>query len=278
MSADPASSQAGADAPARRHRLGLDDLGSGEPALLLLTGWCSSRVRWAQAAPLLGAHRRVVNFEWRGHGESAPADRDFGTEEMVDDALDVVDACGLERFIPCSASHAGWVAIELRRRLGERVPAIVHLDWMVIEPSRPYMDLIAQLQSDHGWPDARDKLFEIWRAGEDRAEIDDALAVMRRQDAAMWMRSGREIERSYARHGSPLRALAALDPPPRVLHLYGQPSSPDYLSAQQRFAADHDWFTVEQLEVRTHFAMLEAPQEVAAAIDGFAGQLAERPS
>ena len=220
----------------------------------------------------------MVNFEWRGHGESAPADGDFGTEEMVDDALDVVDACGLERFIPCSASHAGWVAIELRRRLGERVPAIVHLDWMVIEPSRPYMDLIAQLQSDHEWPDARDKLFEIWRAGEDRAEIDDALAVMRRQDAAMWMRSGREIERSYARHGSPLRALAALDPPPRVLHLYGQPSSPDYLSAQQRFAADHDWFTVEQLDVRTHFAMLEAPHEVAAAIDRFAGQLAERAS
>jgi pimeloyl-ACP methyl ester carboxylesterase len=255
--------------------LGSDDLGSGEPALLLLTGWCSSRDRWAKAAPLLAANRRVINIEWRGHGESAPVTEEFGTCEMVDDALAVIEASGVRTVIPCSASHSGWVAIELARRLGERVPAIVHLDWMVMEPSSAYMELISGLQSPQTWPRAREALFKIWRAGTQRTEIDEAIDVMRRQDAAMWMRSGREIEASYTRDGSPMKALSALDPPPKVLHLYGQPASDDYLAAQEQFAAAHEWFNVIRLEnVRTHFAMLEAPREVADRIEAFVREAA----
>ena len=255
------------NAPARTLGLGVDDLGQGEPALLLLTGWCSSRARWAEAAPLLAAHRRVVSFEWRGHGESRPATGDFGTAEMVQDALSVIDAAGLETVIPCSASHSGWVAIELRRRLGERVPAIVHLDWMVQEPSSAYMDLISELQDPDRWPHARDTLFDIWRAGDDSEAITAAIEVMRRQGADMWMRSGREIEGSYRRAGSPLRALSALPAVPMVTHLYGQPASPEYLEAQQRFAAEHDWYSVHRLDARTHFSMIEAPSEVASEIE-----------
>ncbi len=252
-------------------RLGFDDLGRGEPALLLLTGWCSSRRRWSRAAPLLAANRRVVNFEWRGHGESAPVDADFGTPEMVEDALAVIAATGIETFIPCSASHSGWVAIELRRRLGDRVPAIAHLDWMLTRPSSGYMQLISQLQSGATWEAARDTLFQIWRGGVERTEIEAALGVMHDQDAEMWIRSGREIEASYRLHGSPLEALAELEAKPAVMHLYGQPATPEYLEAQQGFAAQHDWFSVRRLDqVRTHFAMLEAPEQVAGAIEEFA--------
>jgi pimeloyl-ACP methyl ester carboxylesterase len=250
--------------------LGYDDLGHGEPALLLLTGWCSSRARWARVAPLLAANRRVVSFEWRGHGDSAPASGDFGTAEMVQDALAVIEATGLGTFIPCAASHSGWVAIELCCRLGDRIPAIVHLDWMVTEPSAAYMELIGELQSSERWPQARDALFEIWRAGDESDEIGDAIAVMNEHGAEMWMRSGREIERSYRDHRSPLRALGAFDRPPRTLHLYGQPRSPEYLEAQQEFASEHPWFSVQRLGTHTHFSMLEAPVAIAAPIERLA--------
>jgi pimeloyl-ACP methyl ester carboxylesterase len=256
--------------------LGYDDLGEGEPALLLLTGWCSSRRRWAQAAPLLAAKRRVVSLDWRGHGESRPAPPDFGAAEMVDDALSVIEATGLQSVIPCAASHSGWVAIELARRLADRVPAIVHLDWMLIEPSAAYMALISQLQDPGRWRQARDTLFEIWRAGDDSAEVEDAIGVMDRQGAEMWMRSGREIEAAYRRETSPLRALAALEPPPKVLHLYGQPPAAEYLEAQQGIAAGHAWFSVRRLDTRTHFTMIEAPGEVAYAIEQLAGSVALR--
>lgn len=257
-------------APAPTLGLGVDDLGQGEPALLLLTGWCSSRERWSQAAPMLAANRRVVSFEWRGHGESQPAARDFGNAEMVQDALSVIDAAGLQTVIPCSASHSGWVAIELRRRLGDRVPAIVHVDWMVQEPSSAYMELLSELQDPDRWPHARDTLFDIWRAGAQSEPIDAAIDVMRRQGAEMWMRSGREIEGAYRRSGSPLRALSAFPTVPSVMHLYGQPPAPEYLDAQQQFAAEHDWYSVRRLDVRTHFSMIEAPSEVASEIERMA--------
>ena len=247
--------------------LGVDDLGEGEPALLLLTGWCSSRERWAKAAPLLAEHRRVVSFEWRGHGESRAAAGDFGTAEMVQDALSVIDGAGLQNVIPCSASHSGWVAIELRRRLGDRIPAIVHLDWMVQEPSVPYMDLLAELQDPDRWPHARDTLLDIWRAGVEDDAIGAAIEVMRRQSAEMWMRSGREIEASYRRGGSPLRALSGFPAVPMVRHVYGQPPAPEYLDAQRQFAAEHDWYSVHRLDARTHFSMIEAPSEVASEIE-----------
>jgi pimeloyl-ACP methyl ester carboxylesterase len=252
-------------------RLGVDDLGEGEPALLLLTGWCSSRARWALAAPLLAVRRRVVSFDWRGHGDSARAEEDFGLEGLVEDAETVIAAAGLQTLIPCTASHSGWVAIELRRRLGDRVPAIVHLDWMVTEPSAAYMRLIGELQSERAWRDARDTLFEIWRAGDERRGIGDALSVMKQQESAMWMRSGREIEASYRRHGCPLRALSELDPPPHVLHVYGQPDTGEYLDAQLQFASEHSWFGVRQVPARTHFSMIETPSDVAAAIEEFVG-------
>ena len=108
-----------AEAHASGVRIEYDDRGSGEPALLFLTGWCSSRERWEKVAGIAGASRRVLSFDWRGHGGSDPSPGEFGLTEMVEDALAVVAASDVETFVPCAASHSGWVAIELRRRLGE---------------------------------------------------------------------------------------------------------------------------------------------------------------
>jgi pimeloyl-ACP methyl ester carboxylesterase len=237
--------------------------------LLCLTGWCSSRERYARLVPLLAEHRRVVSFDWRGHGESERPTSDWGGEAQLRDALSVVEAARLERFAVASASHSGWVAIELRRRLRARVEKIVHMDWLVVEPSEPYMALIRKLQSESTWPEARDMLFEIWRGGVASDDIEDAIAVMKRQDAEMWMRSGREIEAAFVRNRSPLRALSELDAKPPVLHVYGQPRDPSYLERQQAFAADNDWFDVRQVEARSHFTMIETPAEAAAAIESF---------
>ena len=69
--------------------------------------------------------------------------------------------------------------------------------------------------------------------------------------------------------GSPLQALATLDPPVPVLHLYAQPDDPGYLAAQQSFAAAHPWFQVSKVEARSHFPLYEAPDAMALAITRF---------
>ncbi len=246
-----------------------DDLGSGEPALLFLTGWCSSKERWSRVASRCSAGRRVLNTEWRGHGASDPAPADFGLEEMIADALAVADAAEVERFVPCAASHSGFVAIELRRRFLERVPKLVHVDWYVVAPPPPYSAVLAMLTSPETWPAARDRLFEIWKAGVETAEVDAAVEVMNRHGAEMWMRSGREIGDGYARAGSPTDAWASLSPPAPVLHLYGQPQDPAFRQRQEEFSALHPWFTFRKLPGVTHFAMIESPEAVAEAIEGF---------
>jgi hypothetical protein len=89
-------------------------------------------------------------------------------------------------------------------------------------------------------------------------------------DFAMWSRAAREIERAYARHGSPLRALAAMSPTIPVLHLYAQPDDADLSSFQQAYARDHTWFQVHKLAAHSQFPMFEVPEEMAGAIRLFA--------
>ena len=259
-------------APVDGITISYEDMGRGEPALLFTTGWCSSKERWSRVARSCSANGRVLNAEWRGHGESDPAPADFGLEEMIADVLAVADAAGVEQFVPCAASHSGFVAIELRRRFPDRIPKLVHVDWYVISPPPPYRAVLEMLTSLTDWPAARDKLFEIWKAGTDNPEINTAVSVMNEHRADMWMRSGREIAAGYERVGSPTEAWASLDPPVPVLHVYGQPHDPGFLAAQDDFAAEHSWFTVRHLPGTTHFAMIETPEQVVEAIEEFVGR------
>ena len=99
--------------------------GGTEPALLLLPGWCTNRSVFRPLAEELAKKRRTLVLDWAGHGESDAASGDFGEQQLVAQALGVIEASKVGRVIPVTISHAGWVALELRRRLGERVPGLV---------------------------------------------------------------------------------------------------------------------------------------------------------
>lgn len=55
----------------------------------------------------------------------------------------------------------------------------------------------------------------------------------------------------------------------RQSHLYCQPPAPEFLVAQQAFAAAHPWFKAQRLEAHSHFPMFEIPDEIAEAIETF---------
>ena len=65
----------------------------------------------------------------RGHGDPQESDGDFGYPEMVADVVAVVEASGANSVITTAQAHGGWVAVELRRRLGERVPKMIFISW-----------------------------------------------------------------------------------------------------------------------------------------------------
>ena len=71
-------------------RIDYSDNGQGEPALLLMPGWCATRKAFGAMAELSAKRRRVLALNWRGHGNSAVADTDFGEAALVEDALAVI--------------------------------------------------------------------------------------------------------------------------------------------------------------------------------------------
>jgi pimeloyl-ACP methyl ester carboxylesterase len=242
-----------------------------DPTLVLLPGWCGPRSLFNPLQERLGGVLRAVALDWRGHGESKPAEVDFGSAELVEDALAVIDHCGAERVVPVAVSHAGWVAIELRRRLGPaRVPGVVLIDWMVLGAPPPFLDALAAMAAPATTRGVVDQLGARWAADLDLPPLTAYVAEMTSYPDEMWARAAREINESFERFGSPLDAIAALHPPPRTLHLYAQPDDPGYLEGQRGFAAAHPWFNVEHLDATSHFPMFEVAETMADRIAEFA--------
>ena len=254
-----------------RIRIRYDDHGKGEPTLLFMPGWCGSRGVFDELVPRCARRTRTLALDWRGHGQSGSTTDDFTTFDLADDALAVIEASRAEQVIPVALSHAGWVAIELIRRLGSRIPKLVLLDWIVLDAPPPFIGALQALQDPVQYLNTREQLFSLWLQDLDIP----ALTRYIRDDMGsyafqMWARAGREISRAYAKAGSPLQALAALDVPVPVMHLYAQPEDPGYLAAQQAFGSAHPWFHVSKLAARSHFPMYEVPDEMAMAIERFA--------
>jgi pimeloyl-ACP methyl ester carboxylesterase len=238
------------------------------PTLVCLPGWCSNRTLFAPFIEAIAGRRPVLALDWRAHGESEHPPRDFGVPDLVDDALAVVAASGADAVVPVAVSHAGWVAIEMRRRLADRVPVLVFVDWPVLDPPPPFLDALQSLQELDRWQQTRDRLFALWLAG---APVHVEAQIRREMGAygfEMWSRAGREIAAAYSRHGSPLRVLSAM-PPTRVLHVYTQPADDRYLNAQEAFSRQHPWFSVRRLAGSSHFPTLEVPAATAAAVEAF---------
>ncbi len=256
-------------------RIAYDDLGEKEPAVVFLPGWCSGRGVCRDLLPLMAKTRRSLALDWRGHGESERPTGDYDSDALVQDAISVLDQAGVGTVVPIGLSHAGWVAIELRRQLGaERVPGIVLCDWMVLGPPPPFLGALAGLQDPEHWHEVREALFGMWTTGVDLPDLDDQIAEMREYGFDTWARAGREISAQFSREGSPLDALSRMETPCPTLHVYAQPTDPEFLDAQLGFSRQNPWFEVQRLDAKSHFPMYERPDDMIEAIDTFATRLA----
>ena len=253
---------------------GYDDLGAGDPTLVLLPGWCGDRDVFDAMAASLAEHHRVLVCDLRGQGGNAHQTGDFDSERQLDDLVAVLEDCRAERIVPVTLSHAGWFGIGLRRRLGpERVPGLVFLDWMVLGTPPGFTDALGGLQDAEAWQQVRGALFDMWTDGVESPAVHRYVGCMAGYGFEHWSRAGREIASSFATEGAPLDALARLDVPTPTLHLYAQPHDDGHLTAQQEAAARLGWFDVVRLDAQSHFPMLEVPQAAAARVHEFVGSL-----
>ncbi|MFI6642475.1 alpha/beta fold hydrolase [Streptomyces sp. NPDC050504] len=98
-----------------------DVTGDGPALVLLHSGVCDRRMWDAQRPDLVDAGFRVVRCDFRGFGQTPPADRPYSN---ADDVLTLLDSLGIERAALVGASYGGQVALEvaaLRPGLVERL-------------------------------------------------------------------------------------------------------------------------------------------------------------
>ncbi len=252
-------------------RIVYDDIGVGEPAFLCMPGWCEPRTAFDRLAPLLAKSNRTIVLDWAGQGDSGRPVGGATATEWLANAIAVVEETKVAGVIPVAISHAGRVAIELRRELGPRVAKLIHTDWnFILDPPASYREALVAFQDPDRWAASRQRLFATWIAG----STDEALIAHIRDEMGAfsfddWSQAMREIGAAYDAHGNPLRHLASLDPPAPAIHLYTQPRTEQYREGQEAFASGHPWFRAHLMAAVSHFPAIEAPQETARLILDF---------
>ena len=103
---------------------------SGEgPPLVLCHGITTSDFFWRRTLPRWQARRRVITWDYKGHGASAAARTLAGTDlvALADDLLRVLDAAGIERAPVIGFSMGSQVMLEGWRAAPSRMSALVSL-------------------------------------------------------------------------------------------------------------------------------------------------------
>lgn len=104
----------------------VQEYGEGEP-LLIVNGTSQSLGFWADIAPVLAGSHRVITYDLRGMGGSERGTGEISVRSLAADALDLLDALGIERAHVLGYSLGSAVAQELALAAPDRVASMVLL-------------------------------------------------------------------------------------------------------------------------------------------------------
>jgi pimeloyl-ACP methyl ester carboxylesterase len=272
-------------------RIAWSSVGRGRPAILLTDGIGCAGYIWRRLAPALARERRVVHWNYRGHGRSgAPLDpAQVSVERCVEDLLAVLDAAGEDRAVLAGHSMGVQISLEAHRRAPERVAGLVLLcgapgrmldafhDSAVMRTVFPWVRALFER-----WPRAAASGFRAAVASEAAVEYALAFEVNRalvhRADLRRYFRDlGRVDPGLFVRLLDSAAAHDASDRLPEVrvpaLVVAGERDAftPMRLSVKMHEAIPGSAFAV--LPAGTHMGPLECPERVEDAVRRF---LAER--
>lgn len=94
----------------------------GAPALLFINSLGASLEMWDDQLDALGERYELIRYDARGHGKStAGARQEYTLEQLAQDAIAVLDACGIARAHVCGISLGGMTAMTLALHAPDRV-------------------------------------------------------------------------------------------------------------------------------------------------------------
>lgn len=234
-------------------RIAYDDVGTGDPAIVLTHGLFADRTYYQAQVRHLSRRHRVLNIDLRGHGESAVPEEGYSLDIFADDVIRVCDEAGVSRAVLCGHSMA--VALRAALRRPGLAAGVVLLDGVVLIPPavrEQQLQLVQTLRTD-GWREALLGFFPgIAGPAADRVRAD--ISAVPRFYAEPIMR---DITSSDGAD-----ELAALSCP--LMYVHSQ--FPADLERLRRVQPDA---IIEEIPGAGHWPMLTAPDQVNALLDRF---------
>jgi pimeloyl-ACP methyl ester carboxylesterase len=132
--------------------LRVSDGGTGEPALVLVHGLGSDLEVWRAQLDRLRSSRRVVAYDQRGHGGSAPPrDGAYTIAALADDLDAVIRGLGLRRVVLVGHSMSGAVLSAWAGDHPAQVAGLVYVDAVGDFRGIPRADLEAAIEADRAF-------------------------------------------------------------------------------------------------------------------------------
>lgn len=252
------------------HTLYFEDVGSGEPMVLLHGFPLSSQSFWPQLErPPAGV--RLLLPDHRGFGRSTGTRGPLTMEQIASDVLALLDATGLPSAVLGGVSMGGYAALALTRMAPQRVRGLVLIDTQHLaddaagrerrervaqEAERDGAGLIAQamgprLLAAQASPELRERLHRLMSAQAPEAIAAASRGMALRRDAS-------EVLASYP--GPTLMVVGAEDP-------ITPPATARAMAALARDA------TLEVIEGAGHLPNLEQPELFGAVLEAFCARL-----
>ncbi|MEM7483337.1 MAG: alpha/beta fold hydrolase [Acidobacteriota bacterium] len=237
-----------------------------ELPLLLIHCWCCDAGYWQPVTDRLAADRKVVAIDLAGHGESGAAREDFTMESFAADVAAVVAAEGLGEVIFVGHSMGAFVMVAAAERLGaERVAGLISVDAIqnVAQEFDPKAveDYASNLERDFAGHVER-MVRAYSPEGSHPAVVDRIVEDLGEGPPAVGISAYRELT-SYDLAGT----LGPLDLP---LRLVDSKLTPIAWESNREHTAS---FGAVQIDSVGHWLMWEKPDELAAALLGFAAEL-----
>ncbi|MBL7493967.1 alpha/beta fold hydrolase [Frankia sp. AgB1.9] len=98
--------------------------GTGSP-FILMHGTGGHLEAFTRNLRALGAHYRLIAYDYPGHGWTTTTTRDLEIDDYIDHLVGLMDVLGIEKAHLSGESLGGWVAVKFAARYPERVDRLV---------------------------------------------------------------------------------------------------------------------------------------------------------
>lgn len=235
------------------------------PALVLAHGLATDLHLWDGVVPYLEPHCRLIRYDARGHGQSpAPAGTNWRMDDLVADALSVMDRFGLHRAAYAGLSMGGMTGLGLALDHPARLTRLVVLNARADAPEayvRAWDQRIATLHAQGLGVLVEPTLSRWFTAGfqADTAAMDRMRAMVLRTTPAGFEGCGRALQGLDYR-----RRLAEMTVP--TLYLVGDEDQGAPPEVMREMAAATPGARTETITAAGHLSAVEQPRAVAEAL------------